>query len=69
MSQDSMDAFRSYLSLDVFHGYSQIDGLVVGDLGTTDAAATLTGLLVDKEDGQDDVSKMLDNLAIRMTNA
>ncbi len=69
MSQDSMDAFRSYLSLDVFHGYSEIDGLVMGDLGTTDAAATLTALLVDKEGGQDDVSKMLDNLAISMTNA
>ena len=69
MSQNSTNAFRQYLTLDVFHGNNQIRAFGEGELGTTDTATTLAGLLVNKKGGQDAVSKMLDNLAISMTNA
>lgn len=67
MSEDSGYAFKNYLGLDVFYGHSQTG--VGGDLGSTDASATLAGLLVNQKGGQAAVSNMLDNLATSMTNA
>lgn len=67
ISQDSGYAFKNYLSLDVFYGHSQTG--IGGDRGSTDAAVTLAGLLVNQKNGQNALSKMLDNLATSMTNA
>ena len=69
MYDNSTYAFWNYLTLDVFHGHGEMNGFVDGEIGTTDAASTLAGLLVDKKGGQGAVSKMLENLAISMTNA
>lgn len=67
ITQDSMNAFKKYFSYEVFHGHSQTG--LGGEMGSTDAAAALAGLLVNKADGQGAVSRMLENAAVGMTNA
>lgn len=61
--------FKIYLADEIFWGNSQT--LTGGYWGSTPAAATLTGLLVDKpiQEGLDGLTKMLDNMGVAMTNA
>ncbi|KAL9105116.1 MAG: hypothetical protein Q9163_000034 [Psora crenata] len=70
------EQFTDYLGLEIFRG-SNSDGTNVKNIGdgaataASDAAQTFADLLVNKprSEGQDGLRKMLDNLAIGMTNA
>ena len=69
ITQHSGRGFKIYLADEIFYGNSQT--LTGGYWGSTAAAGTLTGLLVDKpvQEGIDGLTKMLDNMAVAMTNA
>ena len=69
ITQHSGRGFKIYLADEIFWGNSQT--LTGGYWGSTPAAATLTGLLVDKpiQEGLDGLTKMLDNMGVAMTNA
>lgn len=69
ITQHSGRGFKIYLADEIFWGNSQT--LTEGYWGSTPAAATLTGLLVDKpiQEGLDGLTKMLDNMGVAMTNA
>ena len=69
ITQHSGRGFKIYLADEIFYGNSQT--LTGGYWGSTPAAGTLTGLLVDKpkQEGIDGLTKMLDNIAVTMTNA
>lgn len=69
ITQHSGRGFKIYLADEIFYGNSQT--LTGGYWGSTPAAGTLTGLLVDKpiQEGIDGLTKMLDNMAVAMTNA
>ena len=76
MDEITLGAFNDFLGLEIFRGSSS-DGANVENAGTgtetteSDAPQTFAGLLVNKTRavGQDGLKKMLDNLAISMTNA
>ena len=51
MTQSGGYAIKQYLSLVNFYGHSQSG--IRGDLGTTNAAATLVGLPANRRGGQD----------------
>ena len=69
ITQSSGFAFKTYLSAEIFHGDSQVG--TGGELGSTAASATLAQFLVNrpKQEGNDELVKMLDNMAVAMTNA
>ena len=69
LTQHSGRGFKIYLADEIFYGNSQT--LTGGYWGSTPAAQTLTGLLVDRpiQEGIDGLTKMLENMAIAMTNA
>ena len=69
ITQQSGRGFKIFLADEIFYGNSQT--LTRGEWGSTPAAATLTGLLVNKtkQEGIDGLTKMLDNMAVGMTNA
>ncbi len=67
MSQHSVTAFLHYLSLEIFHGGSQV--LTGGELGSTNIARTLATHLVNQTGGQDHMSQILETVATSMTNA
>ena len=67
MTQSTGYAFKQYFAYEVFHGQGALG--TGGDDGSTDMAATLSTILINQKNGQDALSKMLDNLAVSMTNA
>lgn len=73
MSSTDKEAFNQYLGLEIFRGYSSA-GLRLetsDETGLIDTAPIIAGLLVNqpKSNGQDAMTKMLDNLAVGMTNS
>ena len=73
ISEDARWAFNSYLTTETFYGTgktiedtSQPDRIITQ--GDTDAARSLSAVLIDQKGGVDGLSKFLDNLATSMTN-
>ncbi|KAL8946877.1 MAG: hypothetical protein Q9222_006782 [Ikaeria aurantiellina] len=74
MDSANKKAFNQYLGLEIFHGYGSagLDVVVSGyETGLIDTVSIMADKLVNHpvSDGQDALSKMLDNLAIGMTNS
>ncbi|KAL8760621.1 MAG: hypothetical protein Q9184_003202 [Pyrenodesmia sp. 2 TL-2023] len=73
MDSGNKKAFNQYLGLEIFRGYSSFGlHLVTSDeTGLIDTSTIIAGLLVNKtiSDGQEALTRMLDNLAVGMTNS
>ncbi|KAI9785036.1 MAG: hypothetical protein M1835_003435 [Candelina submexicana] len=73
ISEGARWAFNKYLTIETFHGTgktqedtSQPDKIITE--GDTDAARSLSAVLIDQKGGVNGLSKFLDNLATGMTN-
>ena len=73
MEQEAVHAFNTYLGLEMFRGSSSkgIEIIIAGGDSLTNAARTIQDLLINRSrtEGREGLKKMLDTLALGMTNA